>query len=79
MDSGIHEECGVFAVWNVPHAAEVTYYGLHSLQHRGQEGAGIVTVDDEGYLSRIKGPGLVTEVFNQDNLATLPPISPSML
>lgn len=71
MDSGIHEECGVFAVWNVPHAAEVTYYGLHSLQHRGQEGAGIVTVDDEGYLSRIKGPGLVTEVFNQDNLATL--------
>jgi amidophosphoribosyltransferase len=72
MQTGeIHEECGVFAVWNVPHAGEVAYYGLHSLQHRGQEGAGIVTVDENGHLERIKGPGLVTEVFNEDNIKTL--------
>ena len=68
---GLNEECGVFGVWGVPHAAEVTYYGLHSLQHRGQEGCGIVTAGHEGELNRIKGLGLVTEVFNQDNLSTL--------
>lgn len=67
----LNEECGIFGVWNVPDASEVTYYGLHALQHRGQEGAGIVSVDDNGHLSRIKGLGLVTEVFNQGNLSQL--------
>ncbi len=67
----LNEECGVFGVWGVPNAAEVTYYGLHSLQHRGQQGCGIVTVNDEGKLHRIKGLGLVTEVFNSENLSTL--------
>jgi amidophosphoribosyltransferase len=67
----LNEGCGVFGVWGVPHAAEVTYYALHSLQHRGQEGCGIVSVNDEGWLNRVKGTGLVTEVFNEDNLATL--------
>jgi amidophosphoribosyltransferase len=67
----LNEECGIFGVWNVPDASEVTYYGLHALQHRGQEGAGIVSVDDNGHLSRIKGLGLVTEVFNQANLSQL--------
>lgn len=33
MNREIHEECGVFGVWGVPNAAELTYYGLHSLQH----------------------------------------------
>ena len=68
---GLHEECGVFGVWGVPRAAEITYYGLHSLQHRGQEGCGIVSVNEEGQLRRVKGLGLVTEVFNNDNLSTL--------
>ena len=68
---GIHEECGVFGVWGVPRAAEVTYYALHSLQHRGQEGCGIVSVDDGAALKRVKGQGLVTEVFNNENLASL--------
>lgn len=68
---GLHEECGVFGVWGVPNAAEVTYYGLHSLQHRGQEGCGIVTVNEDEQLRRVKGLGLVTEVFNNDNLSTL--------
>lgn len=68
---GLHEECGVFGAWNIPHAAELSYYALHSLQHRGQEGCGIVSVAESGEMKRIKGLGLVTEVFNNDNLRTL--------
>lgn len=71
LPGGLHEECGVFGVWGVPDAAEITYYGLHSLQHRGQEGCGIVSVNEDGELKRVKGLGLVTEVFNNDNLHTL--------
>ncbi len=67
----LNEECGVFGVWGVPHAAEVAYYALHSLQHRGQEGCGIVSVNNDGQMQRVKGLGLVTEVFNTDNLAVL--------
>ena len=44
----IHEECGIFGVWGHPDAARLTYFGLHALQHRGQEGAGIVS-NDNGY------------------------------
>ncbi|MCM1177887.1 MAG: amidophosphoribosyltransferase [Clostridium sp.] len=70
-DRDIHEECGVFGVYGVPDAANLAYYGLHALQHRGQEACGIVSVDDSGELKRIKGEGLVTEVFNEDNVASL--------
>ena len=45
MDREIHEECGVFGAFRVEHAAEVTYFALHAMQHRGQEGCGIVTAD----------------------------------
>ncbi len=41
----LHEECGVFGIWGHEEAAQITYYGLHSLQHRGQEGAGMVVTD----------------------------------
>ena len=44
---GLNEECGVFGIWGHPNAAQITYYGLHSLQHRGQEGTGIVVSDGE--------------------------------
>lgn len=71
IDQEIHEECGVFGVWGVPDAASLTYYGLHSLQHRGQEGCGIVAVNEDGVLKRVKGEGLVTEVFNEAKLSTL--------
>lgn len=67
----IHEECGVFGVYGVDNAASLAYYGLHALQHRGQEACGIVCVNDEGRFSRVKGEGLVTEVFNTKNVATL--------
>lgn len=69
-DRELHEECGVFGVYGVPDAASLAYYGLHALQHRGQEGAGIVSVDD-GVFRRIKGEGLVTEVFEEEALRTL--------
>ena len=70
-DRELHEECGVFGVFGVKDAASLTYYGLHALQHRGQEGAGIVTVDRDATFRRIKGGGLVTEVFGEGNLSTL--------
>ena len=70
QDRELHEECGVFGIFGVPDAASLTYYGLHALQHRGQEGARIVAVDN-GTFRRIKGNGLVTEVFNEEKLATL--------
>ena len=71
IDRELHEECGVFGVYGVPGASTLAYYGLHALQHRGQEGCGIVSVDDRGRFHRIKGEGLVTEVFKEPNLATL--------
>lgn len=58
------EECGVVGVWGHPSAAIVAYYALHSLQHRGQEGAGIVVSDGSPNLSEHKGLGLVSEVFS---------------
>lgn len=71
MKNEIHEECGVFGVWGVKDAANLAYYGLHALQHRGQEACGIVCVDDNKQHNRVKGEGLVTEVFNEKNLVNL--------
>ncbi|MGX6444655.1 amidophosphoribosyltransferase [Neobacillus sp. K501] len=67
---GLNEECGVFGVWGHPDAAQLTYYGLHSLQHRGQEGTGIV-VSDGNKLTGMKGEGLVSEIFTADKMAKL--------
>jgi len=67
---GLNEECGIFGIWGHGEAAQITYYGLHSLQHRGQEGAGIVVTNGEK-LSAHKGLGLVTEVFNNGQLQQL--------
>lgn len=67
----LNEECGVFGIWRHPQAAQVTYFGLHSLQHRGQEGAGILT-NDAGKLIRHRDTGLISEVFkNPANLEKL--------
>lgn len=58
----LNEECGLFGIWGHPDASKVTYFGLHSLQHRGQEGAGIVA-NDKGKLQGHRDTGLLSEVF----------------
>ena len=64
---GINEECGVFGIFNHNDASKLTYFGLHSLQHRGQEGAGIVSSDGENLYS-YRNLGLVSEVFKDKEL-----------
>jgi amidophosphoribosyltransferase len=62
--------CGVFGVYGHPNAAELTYYGLYALQHRGQESAGIVTSDGKQFHAH-KGMGLVSQVFTGNVLGEL--------
>ena len=64
---GINEECGLMGIWNHPEAAALAYVGLHTLQHRGQEGAGIV-VKNGNTLTQRRGLGLASEVFTQQLL-----------
>ena len=73
MYMNLHEECGVFGII-CPTAADVAniaYYGLYALQHRGQESCGIV-VNDDGVFASHKDLGLVSEVFTAENLSRLP-------
>ncbi|HEY5255768.1 MAG TPA: amidophosphoribosyltransferase, partial [Acidobacteriaceae bacterium] len=67
----LREECGVMAIYNHPDAARMTYWGLYSLQHRGQESGGIASADGQN-VNDIKGMGLVSEIFTDDVLAKLP-------
>lgn len=64
---GINEECGVFGIFNHTDAAKLTYFGLHSLQHRGQEGAGIISSNGENLFS-YRNLGLVSEVFKDKEI-----------
>ena len=59
--------CGVFGVHGHPNSAELTYYGLYALQHRGQESAGIVSCDGKLFRQH-KGMGLVPQVFKGEEL-----------
>ena len=59
--------CGVFGIYGHPNAAELTYYGLYALQHRGQESAGIVTSDGEQFRVH-RDMGLVSQVFDAEIL-----------
>ncbi len=65
------EECGVFGIYGHPEAANLAYLGLHALQHRGQEGAGICSSDGKN-LHIEKAIGLVAEIFNERRLRKLP-------
>ena len=69
----IHEECGVFGVYSQRQedVASLAYYGLYSLQHRGQEGCGIV-VNDDGVFDGHKGLGLISEVFTSSVMKQFP-------
>lgn len=71
MSTEIHHECGVFGIYGVPNAARHAYYGLHSLQHRGQQSCGMASIDDNGVRHLVKGFGLVGEVFNEKNIESL--------
>ena len=62
--------CGVFGIYGHPQAAELAYYGLYALQHRGQESAGIVSCKDQKFFDR-RDMGLVSQVFKPENLARL--------
>ena len=66
--------CGVFGIHGHDEAANIAYLGMHALQHRGQESAGLVAVDD-GQLRRHAAMGLVSDAFNRDTLARLPGVT----
>ena len=67
FDPKLKEECGVFGVSNAKDASALTALGLHALQHRGQEGCGIVTFDGQKYYSE-KRFGLVGDNFNKEKV-----------
>jgi amidophosphoribosyltransferase len=70
-DKGPQDACGVFGVWAPgEEVANLTYFGLYALQHRGQESAGIAVSDGKKILV-YKDMGLVSQVFNESNLASL--------
>ncbi len=73
---GLHEECGVMGVYDFEggDVASDIYYGLFSLQHRGQESCGIAVSDTQGPKRKVdsyKDMGLVNEIFNPENLSRL--------
>ncbi len=70
-DDHFHDECGVFGIYGHPEAANLTYLGLHALQHRGQESAGIVTSDASNLYAH-RAMGLVQDAFDEESLKELP-------
>ncbi|MBE6741028.1 MAG: amidophosphoribosyltransferase [Ruminococcaceae bacterium] len=72
MFSSLHEECGVFGIFEnrTASVANSVYLALYALQHRGQEACGIA-VNDDGVFSHYKGSGLVPDVFSSEKLASL--------
>ena len=67
---GFKDECGVFAIYGTQDAAYMAYLGLHALQHRGQESAGIA-VGDGNFINIYRHMGLVSEVFTDEHLSRL--------
>jgi amidophosphoribosyltransferase len=70
MSSEPRESCGLFGVFGVKDAARMTYYGLYAQQHRGEESAGIASTDGRTIISH-RGMGLVTDVFDEEDLPRL--------
>jgi amidophosphoribosyltransferase len=73
MSDAVKDHCGIFGIFNDPDAARHTYYGLHALQHRGQESAGIVTSTydekkDQPVMPVHKDFGLVLDVFDDPSI-----------
>lgn len=70
MFDKLNEECGIFGVFNHPEASKITYLGLHGLQHRGQESAGIVSADGVNLHAK-RQMGLVQDIFSDEVLERL--------
>src|ERR1700704_3409281 len=70
-DDHFRDECGVFGIFGHSEASNPTYLGLHALQHRGQESAGIVTSDGQQLFAH-RQMGLVQDAFTQEQLGKLP-------
>jgi len=70
-DDKLHDECGLFGIWNHAEAANVAYLGLYALQHRGQESAGITATDGDLFHTE-KAMGWVADVFGPERLRRLP-------
>ena len=70
MFDKLNEECAVFGIYGHREAANLTYLGLYSLQHRGQEGTGIVSSDGHTFFQE-KGVGLVSDIFTKSRLQGL--------
>jgi amidophosphoribosyltransferase len=66
-DDKLHEECGVFGIWGADHAASFVALGLHALQHRGQEAAGITIFDKQHFHSH-RAMGHVAGSFDRDDI-----------
>ncbi len=71
MFDKLHEACGVFGIYGHPEAAKLAYLGLYSLQHRGQESAGIAAADG-ARVRVIRRMGHVADIFDEPTLAELP-------
>jgi len=71
QDDKFHDECGVFGVFGHPEASNIAYLGIHALQHRGQESAGIAALE-AGQIQVHKVMGLVADNFDAPTLARLP-------
>jgi len=69
-DDHFRDECGVFGVLDHVEAANLTYLGLYSLQHRGQESTGIVSTDGKSFNNH-RGMGLVSDVYQKEDIARL--------
>ncbi len=72
VSSGFRDECGVFGVFDAEDAARLAYLGLYALQHRGQESAGIATLDGGGQILVEREMGYVADVFDEARLSRLP-------
>lgn len=64
--TGVSESGGIFGIWNHPQANQLTYFGLHALQHRGQASAGITTMQGDNIYNH-RGPGLLNHVFSKED------------
>ncbi len=65
------DECGVFGLYRHPEAAQLTYFGLYALQHRGQESAGISVAREKDKIFSHKGMGLVHDIFDTETLRNI--------